>query len=109
MAKASGTTHFLLVYNLDERRLHERLEFSDARDAVDAYHEMERKYLNARDEFEVVLIGSDSINTVMQTHASYFDGTVSRVRDLVEPIESALMLMKELEDAVAAVKAKRDR
>lgn len=100
MASSSDTTHFLLVYNLDEQRLHEQKEFEDADEAVRAYHDMERTYLNARDEFEVVLIGSDSINTVMQTHASYFQGTASRVKDLVGPIEE---ILNSLERQTAAL------
>jgi hypothetical protein len=50
-------------------------EFGDDADrAVAAYAEAEALYGDRKD-VEVVLIGSDSFETVKRTHANYFDGS----------------------------------
>lgn len=69
--------HFLLVFDHHEGRLIEMREFgTDAETAVAAYSAMERKYQDDR-MMEIVLIGSDSYQTVQLTHANYFDGSVA--------------------------------
>lgn len=68
--------HFLLVFDHDQSKLIEEETFEDGAIAVQAYGEMERKY-GGRDRIEVVLIGSDSRETVRHTHANYFDETVT--------------------------------
>jgi len=65
------TVHFLLVYSYAEGKLVEQFEFSDARRATDAYAEAELAHRNDTG-FEIVLVGSDSIETIMQTHGHYF-------------------------------------
>ncbi|MGA9377029.1 MAG: hypothetical protein ACSLE7_03610 [Mycobacterium sp.] len=42
-----------------------------------AYADKEREHLDSSDSIEIVLIGSDSLETVKLTHANYFDGTVA--------------------------------
>lgn len=63
--------HFLIVYD----RLHgvvlSRSQFEDADEAAGAYAALELRHRND-DNLEIVLIGSDSIETVMQTHSNYF-------------------------------------
>jgi hypothetical protein len=69
--------HFLLVFDHRRGHLVDELHFNeDGPRALAAYAEMERRH---RDEpsIEIVLIGSDSIETVRLTHANYFDGTVA--------------------------------
>lgn len=68
------TVHFLLVYSFDEGRLVRQSEFSGAKEATAAYTEAEQECRNREDfdRFEVVLVGADSIQTVMQTHGHYF-------------------------------------
>ncbi|MDA8117296.1 MAG: hypothetical protein M0000_08020 [Actinomycetota bacterium] len=69
--------HFLLVFDHDRGRLIDEKDFGvDSDAAVAAYAEMERKYQGST-SIEIVLVGSDSIETVMLTHANYFDGTVT--------------------------------
>jgi hypothetical protein len=69
--------HFLLVFDHELGRLIETQEFgADADAAVAAYAAKEAEY-DARKLVEIVLVGSDSIETVKLTHANYFDGTVS--------------------------------
>jgi hypothetical protein len=65
--------HFLIVFDHAERRmLVEPLVFSDAMEAVDAYFQAEQYYEDQRDRIEVVLLGSDSLETVAQTHPIFF-------------------------------------
>lgn len=66
--------HFLLVYSLDDRKLIHQGEFADTKMAVTAYEEAESRFRNEDgiDKFEVVLVGADSIETVMRTHGHYF-------------------------------------
>lgn len=66
------TVHFLLVYSYAEQKLIEQDEFTDAKDATTAYNDAEGRYRGRSDEFEVVLVGADSIETVMRTHGHYF-------------------------------------
>lgn len=67
--------HFLLVF--DHRGGHLKDEpavFEDAREATEAYERTEREFADDN-MIEVVLIGSDSLETVQRTHANYFNGT----------------------------------
>lgn len=64
--------YFLLVYSFDEGRLVHQAELSDSDAAIKAYDAMERQYRTCLDRYEVVLIGADSIETVMKTHGHYF-------------------------------------
>ncbi len=69
--------HFLLVFDHDAGRLVETIEFgTDDERAVVAYAAKEREY-QSRPRCEIVLIGSDSLDTVRLTHANYFDGTAA--------------------------------
>ena len=69
--------HFLLIFDHDEGRLLDMVKFGEDSDAaVAAYADSERAYQD-RPRVEIVLIGSDSLDTVKLTHANYFDGTVA--------------------------------
>jgi hypothetical protein len=68
--------HFLLIYNLRQRHLEHLEEFgTDTRAATHAYAELEREYRKRDDhaDFEIVLVGADSLETVRGTHSRYFD------------------------------------
>ncbi|WP_295652527.1 hypothetical protein [uncultured Dietzia sp.] len=71
---SESLVHFLLVYSFDERRLIRQDEFTETKAAVAAYEDMEARYRNTNnvDRFEIVLVGADSIDTVMRTHGHYF-------------------------------------
>lgn len=70
--------HFLLIYDHQQEKLLCEDVFHDAQEAADAYSKAEREYRN-RDELEIVLVGSDSINTIHRTHGHYFkDGARSK-------------------------------
>lgn len=83
MTAVAVVQHFLLVFDHKLARLVHEKDFGTNSDAaVRAYSEMERKY---RDEpnMDILLVGSDSIETVRLTHANYFDGTASVSKYLV--------------------------
>lgn len=73
--------HFLLAFDHKKDRLVEQVEFgSDASAATAAYSELERKY---KDDVsvDVVLVGSDSLETVRVTHSTYFEGMSASLID----------------------------
>lgn len=63
--------HFLLVYDHAAGSLLSRREFRDADEAAAAYADMEQLHCGDR-HLEIVLVGADSIETIMQTHGNYF-------------------------------------
>ncbi len=74
MTRVTPIQHFLLVFDHDAGHLIETISFgSDGDRAVAAYAQKEREY-GGRPRIEIVLIGSDSLETVKRTHANYFDG-----------------------------------
>jgi hypothetical protein len=69
--------HFLLVFNHEAGHLVRVEEFgTDIVSALAEYNKLEREYLNSP-MMDIVLIGSDSIETVKITHANYFDGSAA--------------------------------
>lgn len=69
--------HFLLVYSHSARKLVEQSEYSDDAEAASQYTAKERLYRD-RPDYEIVLVGSDSIETVKKTHGHYFTDATSR-------------------------------
>lgn len=68
--------HFLLVFDRSAGHLIETESFGeDADRAMDAYATTEARFSDRRD-VEVVLIGSDSLETIKRTHANYFERSV---------------------------------
>ncbi len=69
--------HFLLVFDHEQGQLIDVIDFeSNSVKALAEYARLEREHLTNADRVEIVLIGSDSLETVMITHANYFGGTV---------------------------------
>ena len=66
--------HFLLVYDYAEGRLVRQDVFTDATEASAAYARAEREHKDQLADLEIVLVGSDSIETIMRTHGHYFVG-----------------------------------
>ncbi|MFN2569464.1 MAG: hypothetical protein ABR564_07675 [Candidatus Dormibacteria bacterium] len=82
----SPIRHFLLVFDRKRAELAELQEFGeDGGTALAAYEAKEKELGNAGavSHMEIVLIGSDSLETVKLTHANYFDGTAAASRFLV--------------------------
>lgn len=68
--------HFLLVYDLSRQVLVSQAEYRDPDAAVAAYAELEAKHRQDA-SVEIVLVGADSIETIMQTHGHYFGRAAS--------------------------------
>lgn len=65
--------HFLLIYDRRRGQLIEApREFSDAAEAASAYAELEEQHRDDQ-HLEIVLVGSDSLDTIRRTHGNYFD------------------------------------
>lgn len=77
----SAMIHFLLVFDHAAGRLVAQEQFTDSARAVAAYSAAEELHED-QPHMEIVLIGSDSIDTVRLTHANYFDGSVAVSRHL---------------------------
>ncbi|WP_402467004.1 hypothetical protein [Isoptericola aurantiacus] len=74
---AGSIHHYLLVFDHAEGQLIEQVDFrSDGTKAVKEYAAKEQEYRDRKD-IEIVLVGSDSIETVRMTHANYFDGSIA--------------------------------
>jgi hypothetical protein len=69
--------HFLLVYDRQQGKLVHQRPFTDSAEAVAAYEAMEEEYGDAARHMEIVLVGADSLETVMLTHGNYFDAQPS--------------------------------
>jgi predicted metal-dependent HD superfamily phosphohydrolase len=73
-------SQFLIVFNHEQGAMHQEVDiFADAADALRAYDAAERHFAK-QEHIEVVLIGSDSLDTVRRTHANEFDGTAALER-----------------------------
>jgi len=79
----SAVLHFLLVFDHEQGRLVSEEHFgTNLATALAAYADYERSY-RGRELIEIVLIGSDSIETVRLTHANYYDGTAAVSKYLI--------------------------
>jgi hypothetical protein len=69
--------HFLLIYDHEQGKLIHTEPFGEDQDsALAAYARAEMDY-RERPRIEIVLVGSDSLETVRLTHANYFEETVT--------------------------------
>lgn len=83
MIVVAAVQHFLLVFDHEQAKLIHEEDFGGNSDsAVRAYSRMENAY-RGKDNIDILLVGSDSIETVRLTHANYFDGTASVSKYLV--------------------------
>jgi hypothetical protein len=75
--------HFLLVFDHQKGELiHEETFGTDGQRALVAYQVMEMEHRHDR-HIDIVLIGSDSIETVRLTHANYYTGAAAVSKYLV--------------------------
>lgn len=82
MEKPVAIQHFLLVFDHKQERLILEEKFgTDSQRALDAYQVMEMQHRH-EPHIDIVLIGSDSIETVHLTHANYYTGEVARSKYL---------------------------
>lgn len=78
----SQIKHFLLVYNIPAGKADVHPFGHDYAAALAAYSTAEEQYRDNSD-VEVVLLGSDSVETLERTHSSYFDLAHKHINDLV--------------------------
>jgi hypothetical protein len=72
-----GINHFLIVFDHETSKLVDLVEFGEDSDRAVAAYSAKEKELGGRELMEIVLIGSDSLETVKLTHANYFDERVA--------------------------------
>ena len=72
MSSRVALRHFLLIYDIGARAVKFQDLGEDAEAAAVRYSEVEEEF-REREGFEVVLIGADSIETIQETHAHYFE------------------------------------
>jgi hypothetical protein len=76
----TGLSQFLIVFNHEQGALHQDVAVvADAAVVLRVYDAAERHFAE-QEHIEVVLIGSDSLDTVRRTHANEFDGTAALER-----------------------------
>lgn len=68
--------HFLLVYDRQQGRLIQQRPFTSSNEAVQAYEATEEEHRDDK-HIEIVLVGADSLETIMLTHGNYFDAVPS--------------------------------
>jgi len=64
--------HFLVVYEVTRGPATVEEFGNDYEAALAAYTEREHEY-RERDDVDIVLLGADSLETIRQTHSSYFE------------------------------------
>jgi hypothetical protein len=64
--------HFLVIYDIENALAHVEPFERDYERALDAYSKAEEKH-REDPNVEVVLLGSDSMETLERTHSSYFE------------------------------------
>lgn len=73
--------NFILVYNHAKQELEKVLPFDeDIAAATRKYSELENTYRESA-LMDIVLVGSDSLETIKVTHANYFTGEAQRKVD----------------------------
>lgn len=66
--------HFLLVFDHGQDKLVDVVEFGTNIKAAMARYDQLEKECRSNHAIDIVLVGSDSIETVKVTHSNYFDG-----------------------------------
>lgn len=74
----AAVKNFILVYNHAQQELQEIIHFEgDVVAATRKYSELESEHRGST-VMDIVLVGSDSLETVKVTHASYFTGEAQK-------------------------------
>lgn len=83
----SGIENFLIVFDYSKNEPISWLDFgADVDRATNTYADLERLHRNSH-AIDIVLVGSDSIETVRMTHSNYFaNGSRDLVERLLEPL-----------------------
>lgn len=90
MKVSSTLKQFLLIYDRKEDKLLKQEVFgTDTDEAVIAYRAAEL-YYREQPWMDIVLIGSDSIETVQKTHSTYFPDALTRLVQSMKNLDSFL-------------------
>jgi len=74
--------HFLVIYDPTTRKTTVKSFGTDYDAAQAAYGEAEQTH-GLGTTLDIVLLGADSLETIRQTHSSYFEGSGRRLRELL--------------------------
>jgi hypothetical protein len=74
--------HFLVIYDLASGKAEVQRFGTDYDAAQTAYAEAERAN-GVEGKLDIVLLSADSLETIKQTHSSYFNGGASRLEELL--------------------------
>ena len=74
---SNGMIHFLIVFDHKRNELLQADPFTDAQEAATRYAQLEEEHRHETD-LEIVLVGSDSIETIHRTHGHYFAASKNR-------------------------------
>lgn len=80
--------HFLVTYDPESDQTKVEDFGTDYDGAQAAYAQAERAS-GFETKLNIVLLGADSLETIKQTHSSYFGGGVSRLGELLAELSSA--------------------
>jgi hypothetical protein len=81
--------HLLLVYDRRALKISHQHVFDDYQRAFDEYLALEEQH-RADDSLEIVLLSSDSLESIKRTHGNYFrDSSANLFPDIDEMLESA--------------------
>lgn len=88
--KMSGLAiqHFLVTYDPESDQAKVEDFGSDYDRALAAYAQAERA-AGFETKLDIVLLSADSLETIKQTHSSYFGGGIGRLRELLADLSSA--------------------
>ena len=88
---AAKVQHFLVIYNIPHGKADICSFGTNYDEALAAYNEAESAH-RRDDDIEVVLLGSDSIDTLERTHSSYFELSERHIDQVVARELAALGL-----------------
>ena len=75
--------HFLVIYDPATGDVAVESFESDYDAAQAAYSRAEQKSSEKQDDLDIVLLGADSLETIKQTHSSYFSGRGRQLEELL--------------------------
>lgn len=79
----SPVRNFLLIYDRERGELLSHDDYgTDMAAAVQAYQDAEHQHMGNR-RIDIVLVGSDSIDSIKVTHANYFSRGIGSLQDFL--------------------------
>ena len=88
MTTRRKTIDFLIAFDHDTRKQISLEQFRDTKRALEAYAALEEQY-RSNPRVEVVLLGSDSIDTIKVTHSNYFEDALEALNKFLARLAQA--------------------